>query len=306
MKTMNGLSNVGDSFKEIEDQFSNTRQLVAGEWGVVRLDGHGFSRWVRRNYPVPSSSKDKWHPDFELAMSEAALAIAKVYHPSIVYVFSDEVSLAFAPSQVMGLNGGRILKLCTLMSSMMTAKFAQSSGKFTGDVATFDARAFSLRSHSDVAANISWRMCDARRNSVAQWARQYSSTKELHGLASSQLISHTEAKGAPPWLSLPTHRRCGRLWRLTKNTITMSEQDLENERQTNPEFGHHGLEERLDSLTGKKVYVFHRSNYKPETDLLEDFCKEPPESFWFSPQTTIDRLNKIIFTLSSTTSPNDP
>lgn len=292
-----GINDSGNHFKDIEERFRGQKQLTPLQWAVVRLDGHGFSTWVRQNYPMDNSSKDKWHPAFEKAMTDTALAMAKVYAPSLLYTFSDELTMVFEPSKVMQLSGGRILKLSTLMASMMTAKFAQASGKVSGDMATFDARAFSLPTHEDVAANISWRMCDARRNSVAQWARQYSSSKELSGMNSAQLIAHTEDgrhEGVIPWLSLPTHRRCGRLFKHVKVDVTMSEQELAAARENNPRFGCKGLEEHVDTLTDARIYTYQRSQYEPVADLLEEYCREPATTFWFSPQATHDRLTKLI------------
>lgn len=292
-----GINNSGDHFKDIEDRFRGKKQLTPMEWAIVRLDGHSFSTWVKRNYPTDKANKDKWHPGFEIAMHEAALEMAKVYSPTLVYAFSDEVTMVFEPSKVMNLNGGRILKLCTLMSSMMTAKFAQRSGKCGSDMATFDARAFSLPTVEDVAANICWRMCDARRNSVAQWARQYSSTKELSGMNSAQLIAHTEDGNhgdAPTWLSLPTHRRCGRLFKHTKVAVELTDQDLDRERASNPQFGFRGLEERVDAMTGAKTWAFHRSWYAPVVDLLDDFCMEPASTFWFWPRSTHSVITQLL------------
>lgn len=299
------ISTAGDYFKSVEDRFLTRKNLEPGHWAVVRLDGHGFSSWVKKNFPT--NRDNNWNDQFELAMSTAAKSMAEIYRPQLVYSFSDEVTLAFSPDRMPSLNGGRILKLCTLFASAMTAEFALSSSARRGeidDLATFDARAFSLPNIETVALNVTWRMCDARRNSVAHWARQYSTTpkaKELHGMSSAQLIEHTEMKGEPgkrptPWRMLPLERQCGRLFVLADVAKVWSEADLESVRAKFPKFDMSKIEQRVNSTNGAVEYVVTRSAYMPANQILHEFCGENPKTFFEVPDNTITALSEILET----------
>jgi tRNA(His) 5'-end guanylyltransferase len=295
------ISAAGDHFKSVEDRFLTRKNLEPGEWAVVRLDGHGFSRWVKRNFPTAKGNN--WNEQFELAMSTAAKAMAEIYRPQLVYTFSDEVTLVFAPHQMPNLNGGRILKLCTLFASAMTAEFALSSQALragaSDDMATFDARTFSLPDIESVALNVAWRMSDARRNSVAHWSRQYSSAKELCGMASAQLIGYTERKGEPgnrptPWRMLPSERQCGRLYSLAQVAKVWSEADLEDVRRKLPKFDISNLQERVNDSTGEKEYVITRPAYVPANQVLQEFCGENPKTFFEVQDSTIAALSELL------------
>jgi len=283
------LRSAGDYFKHVEDLFCGKKLLDPGSWAIVRLDGHGFSTWVKRNYPTTRANN--WHPEFERSMTEAALAMARVYSPAAVYTFSDEVSLVFAPSSCNNLNGGRILKLSTLMASMMTAKFALASGKSDSSMATFDARAFSLKSKDLVARNIVWRMCDARRNSVGHWARQYGTDKELHGMSSNDMIEHVAAnkEGAVLWIDLPTERKCGQLFIRTEEKVRISEQELAEETKLNPKYGSKLMEE-VDPLTGERSWSYSRTKYESQQDVVETFCRQPPSLFFQLLEQTVNDI----------------
>jgi tRNA(His) 5'-end guanylyltransferase len=291
-----GIEDAGDVFKGLEEKFRRENSLDLAQWAIVRLDGHSFSKWVKRNYPT--TKQNRWHSGFEQAMTQAALAMAKEYRPALVYTFSDEVSLVFSPATVGNLNGGRILKLCTLMSSMMTAKFIMASDTSRegddDDLATFDARAYSVPTEEMVATNIVWRMTDARRNSVAHWARQYSSNKELNGMNSEELIRQSvNVKGALPWQSLPTERKAGRLFCQVREDVVLTQEELAAKRLENPKFGNY-LKEQQDPLTGETVWSYPRRTYKEQTDVVEDFCGDNPKIFYQLNPKTIARIQGMM------------
>lgn len=293
-----GVEDAGDVFKWLEEKFRRETSLDLSQWAIVRLDGHSFSKWVKRNYPI--TKHNRWHPGFEQAMTDAARALAAVYRPALVYTFSDEVSLVFSPTTVGNLNGGRILKLCTLMSSMMTAKFTMASAMSRkgddDDLATFDARAFSVPTEEMVAMNIVWRMTDARRNSVAQWARQYSSNKELHGMNSEELIKHSvDIKGALPWHTLPTERKAGRLFCQVQEDSFLTDEELTAKRVENPKFGNF-LQKRQDPLTGKTVWSYPRRAYREQAEIVEEFCGDNPRVFYQLNPKTIAKVQTMMIT----------
>lgn len=291
------IKSAGDHFKAIEERFRGQKSLTPSQWAIVRLDGHGFSKWVKRNYPT--TRENNWNWQFERAMTEATKALAGIYRPQFIYTFSDEVTLVFSPERVMDLNGGRILKCCTLLAAAMTAQFAISSHvhsrKNEKDIATFDARAFSLPAVEDVAQNIGWRMCDARRNSVAHWARQYSSAKELAGMSSSQLIEHTENKGMSSqrpvlWRHLPLERRVGRMFQRCRTAKVFPEEAVIKLKATNLKFDLASMSKQTNKQTNEIEYVAYRSEYQPINSILENFCGKDPKSFFMVDMQTVNDL----------------
>lgn len=304
----------GDHFKAAEERFCGQKSLDPNQWAIVRLDGHGFSRWVKRNFPTIKDNNWSWA--FEYAMSTAAKEMAELYRPRLVYTFSDEVTLAFAPNQVQNLNGGRILKLCTLMASAMTARFAASANLALRkanhpmeDLATFDARAISVSSVDLVALNIGWRMCDARRNSVAHWARQHSSAKELHRLSSSQLIEHTEKisvvgkRAVTPWLSIELERRCGRLFQQVRTSKVLTEEQVQKLLAENPKFVVGSLVKSQNQQTGAPEYLVYRTGYEERKDVLESFCRENPKNFFLINPDAINQIKQMLVNTEQTQQP---
>ncbi|CAG5140039.1 uncharacterized protein ALTATR162_LOCUS621 [Alternaria atra] len=180
--------------KSYESHFDHT--LPLGKPIILRLDGHGFSRFTS-HFARP----------FDERIHSAMIATcADLLHffpqATVAYTQSDEITLVF-PQGVQSFNE-RVQKLCSLSASYCSVRFNKHLAealkktpepKVKGEVeevlstAHFDARLFPVPSVEEALNNLIWRCRnDAVRNSVSGFARTMYSTKEMNGKKTQELI----------------------------------------------------------------------------------------------------------------------
>jgi tRNA(His) guanylyltransferase len=163
---------------------------------IVRLDGHGFSRFTS-HFCRP----------FDQRIHDAMIATcADLLHffpqATVAYTQSDEITLVF-PTGVQSFNE-RVQKLSSLAASYCSVHFnkhlstclqqqpepkvKESAFEALG-TAHFDARFFPVPSLEEALNCLLWRCRnDAVRNAVGAFARTMYSTKEMHGKRTGDLI----------------------------------------------------------------------------------------------------------------------
>ena len=156
---------------------------------LCRIDGHKFSTFTR-GFEKP------FDPRIHEAMVETTKDLTEYFLANTGYTFSDEITLIFAPieeHQEPPYNG-KVLKLCTLLSSYACVRFAyhmQSCINAETEPAirkllenpkmSFDARLWNVPTKDEALANIRWRsLYDCRRNGIGLLARKYYKPKQLH------------------------------------------------------------------------------------------------------------------------------
>jgi tRNA(His) guanylyltransferase len=183
-----------DRMKQYESSFKFT--LPSDTPIILRLDGHGFSRFTS-HFCRP----------FDQRIHDAMTATcADLLHffpqATVAYTQSDEITLIF-PAGVKIFND-RVQKLCSLSASYCSVHFNQhltahlesqpepkikdSAARVLG-TAYFDARFFSVPSLAEALNCIIWRCRnDAVRNAVGAFARTLYTAKQMHGKRTKELI----------------------------------------------------------------------------------------------------------------------
>jgi tRNA(His) guanylyltransferase len=185
---------LADRMKQYEASFNFT--LPSDTPIILRLDGHGFSRFTS-HFCRP----------FDQRIHDAMIATcADLLHyfpqATVAYTQSDEITLIF-PAGVQIFND-RVQKLCSVtagyssvhfnkhlaeyLQSQPEPKIKDSADRVIG-TAYFDARFFSVPSLDEALNCIIWRCRnDAVRNAVGAFARTMYTTKQMHGKRTKELI----------------------------------------------------------------------------------------------------------------------
>lgn len=205
-----------DRMKELENNpplTFNHENLI-----TMRLDGHCFRTYTR-------SFKRPFDNRIADGMISAAKSLVSTFNCASAYVFSDEITLIFPilrREETVPYNG-RMVKLCTLASSLCAAKFNSfmySSATYTTEEtklmqyvwdgnAFFDARMVVMPDKEDVRLNVVWRNRSCMKNSKMTWARQYFSEKELKNVSSNDAVDMAEKKQEKKFTDLHHKFRCG-------------------------------------------------------------------------------------------------
>jgi len=198
------MSQLGDRMKEYEGS-TNSFSLDDKKPYIVRLDGHHFSKFLRA-FNKPNDER------IHRVMVRTTQELVIRFKPSIAFTCSDEITLVFPvdDEQKKVLNmpfGGRIVKICTIMSGVASSCFYKHIIEETKEhpnllrhvektLPHFDARAFNVPENYELVNNIKWRhLFDYRRNSISGLAHRHYGSKAIHGLHSDQLIAKLLEKG---------------------------------------------------------------------------------------------------------------
>jgi len=200
---------------------------------IARLDGHRFSMFTK-GFIKPFDER------IYNAMKKTSIDLLTEFKPSIVYTQSDEITLVFPvqyitkninnqPSQVLAgiqLNG-RILKICTLLSSYCSVRFCyhllneinSSNNNSNSDQnkvliekvfnAHFDARVFNVPNDQECLYNVIWRMKDVKRNSKNNLGLTHFTNKETHGLKPSEMVQKLRDEKQIEYNDMPGPFRLG-------------------------------------------------------------------------------------------------
>jgi tRNA(His) guanylyltransferase len=187
---------------------------------VVRIDGHGFSKWTR--------GFEKPFDEFIVTvMSETAKALMNEFKAVSAYSQSDEITLIFVPDENM-IYSGRVQKITSLMASFASMYFnkllfkemiariddvefslllANKAGK-----AFFDARVFQVDTEVEAFNAFLWRAKDCERNSKNVFAQSILSHKECMHKTSDELVNICAGRGYY-WEALENKYKYGILWK---------------------------------------------------------------------------------------------
>ncbi|GAM24991.1 hypothetical protein SAMD00019534_081660, partial [Acytostelium subglobosum LB1] len=208
--------NLGDRMKMYETSM-NTLHIEGNVPFVIRLDGHGFSKFTRK-FVKP------WDIRVHNAMVEAANVLMKEFNPSLIYSFSDEITMCFpalsdeeyqerikvTQGKTLVPFSGKVQKLITLSAGAASTSFYKSLAAQHYDTATdaeliqhvttslphFDARIFVLPSNQEILNNLIWRsVFDCKRNSVSGLAQAHFPHKMTQGKGSGQMKEMLLTKG---------------------------------------------------------------------------------------------------------------
>jgi|TARA_B110000259_G_scaffold187768_1_gene243238 tRNA(His) 5'-end guanylyltransferase len=171
---------LGDRMKDYE--MRSQSYLPRRTYTIVRVDGKGFSKFTK-------NMKKPFDDTFKDAMVETAIAMAKMFHPKMVFYQSDEISLVFSDFdsiEAQQMYDGKVQKVVSLTAACATAAFNEARLKqfFTevgavGDVSVdflinnapkqglFDSRVLCIPDYEEVLNYFVWRQKDATRNSIS-------------------------------------------------------------------------------------------------------------------------------------------
>ena len=175
---------------------------------VVRLDGRGFHRWVKRT----GCEKPFDHRLGALMAETMRFVCEQMDVAAFGYTQSDEISILaredLLPPGSDAWFDGRVEKICSLTAAFATYAF-NAGNPFERKVpAFFDARVFVLPPES-LSAYFVWRQNDATKNSLSMLARSLYMQKELHGKRRADLHELCFRKGVN-WNNLPVRDKRGR------------------------------------------------------------------------------------------------
>jgi len=143
---------------------------------LVMVDGKNFSTMIKNRYDKPFSDEF-----IGLMDSTARYVCENVDGCKFAYVQSDEITFvitSFDKKENMPYFDNRLLKLCSIIPSLATAKFNSMREK-SEKLCVFDAKVFPCRSFTDAYSFLLWRQNDCVRNSKQQAAQTYLDKRSL-------------------------------------------------------------------------------------------------------------------------------
>lgn len=216
---------------------------------IARIDGHNFSTFTR-GFEKP----------FDVRLSNAMVETAKdlmiKFQAVTAYTQSDEITIVFMPKQDEK-NGewqewphrGRLLKLCTLLSSYAAARFNahlclaleqigrrelsdDTVAKIKRNEAHFDARLFAVPNASEAYNNVYWRATyDCVRNAIHGLARVYFSDKQLHAKNRNEMKAMLFEQKSVDFETMPDAFKYGTFVKKRLEKVTATDQKSGNEVQ---------------------------------------------------------------------------
>jgi len=189
------LSTLGDRLKSYEA--STETRIPDDYYIVIRLDGHGFSKYTK-GLTKPFDSA------FNYAMQATAAAMVTEFQAMCSYTQSDEITLILQPRITKGkshqIYGSRVQKLVSLTAGFCSSYFSTvfhhpSSNKLP----YFDSRVYGVASIEEAYNSIMWRCRDAEKNSKNVFAQTYCSHKSLLNLTSQEQIDFCKETTGKDW-----------------------------------------------------------------------------------------------------------
>ncbi|CAJ1372523.1 unnamed protein product [Effrenium voratum] len=195
-------SQLGDLLRVWE---SPTTTFVPGDrYLTLRLDGSGFSKLTKR-LTAAGAFSDGYSTEFAELMRECCQSLMVKFSAMCGYTQSDEMTLVLAPASVVRgeqqchSHGGRVVKICTLAASHVTALFNfrlqalfASKGLSIDEslLASFDCRIGSFASFEEAMALVLWRAADCGVNGVsdAVYKSKIPGAKKVVGLGTDEKL----------------------------------------------------------------------------------------------------------------------
>lgn len=203
---------LGDRMKAYEKAYDT--EIIGRVPIIIRVDGKGFSKWTKK-----INAKKPFDDTLSIAMAEAMRATASNIEGCMFgYTQSDEMTFVLRNDQSLESTpwfGNRIQKICSVVSSMVTAHFA---GWTTGlPVAYFDARVFAVSNIQEAINCLIFRQNDATKNSVssatyyevAEKIGKKTTRKMMHGLNQKQQQELLFSQTGINWNNYPTKFKRG-------------------------------------------------------------------------------------------------
>jgi tRNA(His) 5'-end guanylyltransferase len=178
---------------------------------IVRIDGKAF-------HTLTKSLEKPFDAGIEISMDYAGRCLADEFQGAkMVYIQSDEISIWATDYDNLETGAwfdGNVQKISSVSASVVTANFNRSWGSTWGSLNTssmayFDARVFTIAERSEVANYFLWRYRDAVKNAISMIAERYYSSRELHGVSSSDRLGMI---GEDRYLDYKKGSREGRLY----------------------------------------------------------------------------------------------
>jgi tRNA(His) 5'-end guanylyltransferase len=154
-------------------------RLLPAAWVVLRLDGHGFTRFTNARFAKP------FDEDFHEHMIGTARALLERFQGLYAYTESDEISILLPRGW--DLFGRELEKTCSLAAGLASAAFSVACG----EVVLFDSRAWVGARDEDVVDYFRWRQADATRCALNGWC--YWTLRES-GLGASQATARLHGR----------------------------------------------------------------------------------------------------------------
>lgn len=196
-------------------------KLMPNGYILAHLDGRGFSNYCKR-FEKP------FDKIFVNAMNESAIYVAKnVQNCKLAYVQSDEITLVIVDSPESDtFFKYRVSKLCSIMASMVTAKFMQlmmlelAKTPCSQDdlleminketLVQFDCKVWNVPNLNEVYAWLNFRQIDCIRNSKQQFAQTHFSHNRLMNKNTDEQIEMVKAEKGIDWEAFENGLKYGR------------------------------------------------------------------------------------------------
>ncbi len=182
---------------------------------MARIDGRCFSTWTKGlNRPYDER--------LSTVMINVATRLAWEFNCNCAYTQSDEITLTWWSEdyKTQPLFGGKIFKLCSVISSATTAFFANEIKVELPDkeIPTFDCRVWNVPNLDEGANVFLWREKDATKNSISMACRHYYSNSEMQGKDRSIQQEMLFQKGVN-WNDYPTFFKRGTFVQRTQERV---------------------------------------------------------------------------------------
>ncbi|KAN0032192.1 hypothetical protein ACTFIV_006069 [Dictyostelium citrinum] len=199
------FTTLGDRMKSYEDGMKI--QIEKNNSYIIRLDGHSFSKFSKA-FKKPGIA---WDFRIHQAMVETATALMKTFQPTVIYTFSDEITMCFPSIDQESIDegeipqlayNGKVQKLISLTAGLASTVFYKSitQAPYNSEkeeniinllktaTPSFDSRLFVLPSNDEIRHNLIWRsIIDCKRNSISQVGQAHFTPKQIHGLSGQEV-----------------------------------------------------------------------------------------------------------------------
>ncbi|WP_205678850.1 tRNA(His) guanylyltransferase Thg1 family protein [Aquisphaera insulae] len=139
-------------------EFFHDLRMLPATWAVLRLDGHGFTRFTARRFQKPFDAS------FHAQMIATAERLLERFQGLYAYTESDEISILLPRDW--DLFDRELEKAASLSASLAGAVFSIACG----EPVQFDSRAWLGARDEDVVDYFRWRQADATRCALNGWS----------------------------------------------------------------------------------------------------------------------------------------
>lgn len=231
------MQSLGDRIKQYEGAYD--QRIINRLPVVIRCDGKGFSKWTKR-----IKAEKPFDESLSIVMGAALKGAASAIEGCLFgYTQSDEMTLVLRNDQSLESTpwfGNRLQKMCSVVSSMVTAHFNQAAlrtfddwGETGPPLAYFDTRVFAVPYIDEAINCLYWRQNDAVKNSISaacyyevgKVAGKKTARKLMHGLNQKQQQELLFQKTGINWNDYPTKFKRGLGCRRVLRSVSIGDND---------------------------------------------------------------------------------